>query len=786
MATGPIERNKLTQLKTKIALLEEKLHFLKTCKRINVLPKFIRVVLPKHCDKYIANKLKCTSESLWLNLEIKSVYKQLTLYERLAYELHLKIIKGMNKLDFEIWERYARKMYRVIDEKRINKKRTLCKKLNSLTNNNNSKTTVRPLVKFIPNYVINKSQQHLSSEEECLLNRGLNFALVPIKLPTDDLIANIELATHKMDRDNVILTKTLSKRILSDAFLSHKPSLEKTKIHKTVKSLREKNCFFLKADKGNSVVIVEKEEYFQNVEEMINSGPYKELSKNPLPKMILDVREARKNMCSIFDPSFKWRLGVSNPSIPRLYALPKVHKPGNTFRPIVSNINAPSSNISKWLVSEFNKLNQPEGFYVKNTKEFVNKVKDVTIGISDSMVSFDVTALFPNVPITETLIILRKWLESNDIPLAKIDLYIRLTKMCMDQNCFLFNGKIYQQTFGTSMGNSLSPFLANLFMANLEKELQKSQVFPRVWVRYVDDIFAVIGKNQLRRILKLLNSHTTSIKFTHEEEKDNKIPFLDVWVIRNGDRVEFDIYRKTSTTDRYITSDSNHCHAHKRAAFCSMVHRLVSIPLTAERFNKELEKIKSIANTNGYVDKMVEDILTKALKAKAFRNITTLRPTIVPSFRRSRINYIAGVSKKLKREFHKADVALVETSDLQLKNLLGSAKDKIPFAQRSGIYSIDCDYCDKIYIGQSRRAIGERFKEHLAHIKWGRPEKSAVAQHAFDENHTFREHNLKLVEVVQDRRKLDVIESITILKNAGRTMNQDNGPTNSLLFGLIK
>lgn len=64
-------------------------------------------------------------------------------------------------------------------------------------------------------------------------------------------------------------------------------------------------------------------------------------------------------------------------------------------------------------------------------------------------------------------------------------------------------------------------------------------------------------------------------------------------VIRNeNDEVEFDIYRKESSTDRYITRNSQHPESHKVAAFRSMVHRLVNLPLTPEKHQMEEERIK--------------------------------------------------------------------------------------------------------------------------------------------------------------------------------------------------
>ncbi|KAJ8944250.1 hypothetical protein NQ318_013661 [Aromia moschata] len=46
----------------------------------------------------------------------------------------------------------------------------------------------------------------------------------------------------------------------------------------------------------------------------------------------------------------------------------------------------------------------------------------------------------------------------------------------------LYDGEYFQQHEGTAMANSLSPFIANLFMSKFETEVRdKVEYFPRVW-----------------------------------------------------------------------------------------------------------------------------------------------------------------------------------------------------------------------------------------------------------------------------------------------------------------
>ena len=57
---------------------------------------------------------------------------------------------------------------------------------------------------------------------------------------------------------------------------------------------------------------------------------------------------------------------------------------------------------------------------------------------------------------------------------------------------------------------------------------------PRMWKRYVDDILEVIKTGMTQQLTDHLNrvDETNSIKFTHEEEVEGTIPFLDTLLVR--------------------------------------------------------------------------------------------------------------------------------------------------------------------------------------------------------------------------------------------------------------
>jgi hypothetical protein len=73
---------------------------------------------------------------------------------------------------------------------------------------------------------------------------------------------------------------------------------------------------------------------------------------------------------------------------------------------------------------------------------------------------------------------------------------------------------------------------------------------PRFYRRYVDDVIAIVEKGKAEETLKLLNSMHENIEFTVERQGEGKLPILDILIIRNGEHLEFEIYRKATDAHR--------------------------------------------------------------------------------------------------------------------------------------------------------------------------------------------------------------------------------------------
>ena len=89
----------------------------------------------------------------------------------------------------------------------------------------------------------------------------------------------------------------------------------------------------------------------------------------------------------------------------------KIHKTETSLRPIVSSRNSPCHPLAKYLVTVLKPLAGKSVSFPKNSKDFVAKIKDIHTNKTDTLVSFDIVSLFTNVPIAESLTIVRNKLE---------------------------------------------------------------------------------------------------------------------------------------------------------------------------------------------------------------------------------------------------------------------------------------------------------------------------------------------------------------------------------------
>ena len=177
--------------------------------------------------------------------------------------------------------------------------------------------------------------------------------------------------------------------------------------------------------------------------------------------------------------------------VPKFYGLIKIDKAGYPLRPIVSSIGAVTYELARFVAGIISPLGLTE-HHITNTQVFVEKISDLKFDPDESIVSFDVSALFTSIPVKEALEVVKELLERDDswksgeAENLKTEDVIQLLDFCLSTTYFVFLEKFYQQKDGCAMGSPCSPLVANAYMEYFEKRaLDSAPHPPRIWKRYV-------------------------------------------------------------------------------------------------------------------------------------------------------------------------------------------------------------------------------------------------------------------------------------------------------------
>ena len=91
------------------------------------------------------------------------------------------------------------------------------------------------------------------------------------------------------------------------------------------------------------------------------------------------------------------------------------------------------------------------------------------------------------------------------------------------------------------------------------------------------------------------------------------------------------------------------------------------------------------------------------------------------------------------------------------------------------VYKIPCT-CGLQYIGETKRALETRFKEHQAATRRGELEKSAIAEHAWTEHHRPAWDDVTILEQARNDDALRIKEALCISMAEKQTLlNRDRG-----------
>ena len=195
-----------------------------------------------------------------------------------------------------------------------------------------------------------------------------------------------------------------------------------------------------------------------------------------------------------------------------------------------------------------------------------------------------------------------------------------------------------------------------------------------------------------------------------ELEENGSLLFLDTLLIRRNDcGLDVDVYRKPTHMDRYLQFSSHHPSS-------SLFHRARTIAV-GENVSKEERHLSAVLETNGYPDHFIQ----LAAKQK-----TRKEPEEKPKYTVC-LPYVSGISER--GEFVGGLISELFATTSTLRQQLTRVKDRILLLSLAGVVCrVPCG-CGIEYIGETKRTLATRLKEHQSTTRCGEVGISAIAEH---------------------------------------------------------
>jgi len=630
-------------------------------------------------------------------------------------------------------------------------------------------------------WFINLSNTTIPQEVSTLLQFGERFCL-PLsnkKLAIHEFIKDIEcnMTAHKIHNQVLIrntaipqfhkfLKNTPPKNIINENLLHLQ--------HITQQFCRDNpNIIFTKADKGNITVALDKGHYISEIKDLLkDTNTYMMVKKNPIKSMERDLNNFLKVWLQkgYINKQQFFKLRSSDSLLPKAYGLPKIHKKNNPYRIIVSSINTALYSLATFLHKIISDSLEHRNSHTTNSFEVYNSLSGKTIRDTDVLLSLDVTALFTNVPLDLAIDgISHRWIYIQQYTKIPKNEFLMAINFVLSSTYFTFDNNIYKQVYGTPMGSPLSPIVADIVMQDLETQCINNFDFQfTFYFRYVDDVILAAPKDKIDIILKSFNNYHERLKFTVEYEKDRSLSFLDLLITVSNNSIYIDWFHKETFSGRFLSFYSSHPWCHKIGTMYGLIDR--AFLLSHPRFHqKNLKLVINLLLDNGYPLELIFEKMNARIKSlinKKDPGMGSSRKTHDDSNNNKKFvvfPYIEGISELISSTVDKTKYITGYRVLNSLGRFIKVHKDTNNLLSNNNVvYKISCSDCNASYVGQTKRQLKTRLKEHSNNIKSDTSKHSVITQHILEYSHTFDWNNTKILDTECNFYKRSISEMLHI------------------------
>ena len=350
--------------------------------------------------------------------------------------------------------------------------------------------------------IVNPAGVELTTLQKKVLCRGLDFGIPPPKSSEPEILAEFEILQRHATKLRPFSKETVERSRCELAattreFAATKPDVKEFSLErehlKVLSELRtHRNLVITRPDKGRATFIMTKESYVGKMMKILGDkrkfftlGPVSQFvqtvkTEQHLRSYLNQLEEKKEINDDVFE-----RIAPTGSQRPRMYGLPKIHKPNAPLRLILSMCGSAQYDASKSLCEI---LKPVLDYYnvrsIKDSFPFVDNIWKTGVPCDWYMVSFDVVNLFTSVPLAEVIDICADALYKNDeiepvTTTLSEDSFRELMRLAISGGEFSFNETMFRKIDGVAMGSPLGPALANIFVGFLEKKIPANE-WPRM------------------------------------------------------------------------------------------------------------------------------------------------------------------------------------------------------------------------------------------------------------------------------------------------------------------
>ena len=367
---------------------------------------------------------------------------------------------------------------------------------------------------------------------------------------------------------------------------------------------------------------------------------------------------------------------------------------------------------------------------------------------SKYLASLDIKSLYTNIPVDKCIECLHNYLwKSNTtfpLPISKL---IKICTLCTSTTYFK------KQKFGLPMGSPLSAVLVCIYVEFLE-----SGPFRYIWpntahyFRYIKDILLIYPQDfDLHSITDRLNNVESFIKFTYELEYNSTLPFLDILLIRNINKLEFQVYHKPTCKNDHIHFYSHHNNNTKRGIIIGFYFRALRI-CSPKYLNDEFIHIENSFLNLQYPKSFIHFVKSKALKIHNKNQPQTNTHSISDktSFPHRYITLPNNSSSHcIINNLNKLNIKITSLPSKTIWELVHSSPQCNIFSDAS-VYCIPFKDCKLKYIGETSWNFHVRLKEHKKDIRIGNSN-NALFLHISQSKHNFDFNSMKMLIYIHNK-----------------------------------